>query len=375
MPTTAGRALAVDFDFRLDAFGRELLHVGGVFLEDVVGILIGHQAHGDLGRGLGGNHGLGAGGDEASGHAVDFERGARPGAVEDRVAGFSGEDFGADFGLAVVLFVEGQTLPGFEFVLGRSLDAFVEAGDQDFALGVFQLADDLDQGEERIRGSASVHAGVQVGLGAVGFDFGVDQTAQADAQRGKIGREEFGVADQREISFQLGFLLDDVFVDGFAADFFFAFENHFHVDRQLAAAGLHEGFESFDFHPELAFVVDGAAGVDVVVALGGLEGRRVPFVERLGGLHVVVGVAQRGRLAGGVQPVGVDEGMSLGGDDLDVFHADAAQFVGHVVGSFLNVGLVLFEGADAGDAEKIFEFVQKTLLITAGKIDCGRGHR
>jgi hypothetical protein len=35
---------------------------------------------------------------------------------------------------------------------------------------------------------------------------------------------------------------------------------------------------------------------------------------------------------------------------------------------------VFFEGADAGDAEKIFQFVQETLLITAGKIDCGRCH-
>ena len=86
----------------------------------------------------------------------------------------------------------------------------------------------------------------------------------------------------------------------------------------------------------------------------GSKGGAVPFVERFGGLDVVVGVAEDRGLAGGVQPVGVDEGMSFGGDDLDVFHADAAQFVGHVVGGFLYVGLVFFEGAYAGDAEQIF---------------------
>ena len=91
-------------------------------------------------------------------------------------------------------------------------------------------------------------------------------------------------------------------------------------------------------------------------------------------LHVVVRVAKHGGLARRVQPVGVDERMSLGGDDLDILHADAAQFVGHEVGGFLHVGLVLVERADAGNAEKIFEFVQKTLLIIAGKIDCGRSH-
>ena len=172
-----------------------------------------------------------------AGHAVDFERRTRPGAVENRIAGLAGENLRSDFGLAIVLLVEGQTLPGFEFVLARSFHAFVEAGDQNFALRIFQLADDLDQREERIRRGAAVHAGVQIDLGADGFDLGVDQAAQADAQRGKIGREKFGVADQREIGFQLGFLLADILGDRFAADFFFAFKNYFHVDGQLAVAG------------------------------------------------------------------------------------------------------------------------------------------
>jgi hypothetical protein len=35
---------------------------------------------------------------------------------------------------------------------------------------------------------------------------------------------------------------------------------------------------------------------------------------------------------------------------------------------------VLVESTDAGDAKKIFEFVQKTLLIIAGKINCCRSH-
>ena len=75
-----------------------------------------------------------------------------------------------------------------------------------------------------------------------------------------------------------------------------------------------------------------------------------------------------------MQPVGIDQGMSLGRDDLDILHADAAQFGGHEVGGFVYVGLVLLESADAGNAKKIFQFAQETLLIIAGKIDCGRSH-
>ncbi len=111
----AGRPFAPHFDFGLDAFGRELLHEGQVLLEDVVGILIGDQAHGNLRRGFRRDHGLGAIGDEASGHAVDFQRRTRPGAVEHRVSGLAGENFRADFGLAVVLLIEWQALPGFQF--------------------------------------------------------------------------------------------------------------------------------------------------------------------------------------------------------------------------------------------------------------------
>ena len=194
---------------------------------------------------------------------------------------------------------------------------------------------------------------MQIGLGAVGFDFGIDQAAQADTERGEVGSEEFGVTDQREIGLQLGLLLADILGDGFATDLFFAFEDNFHVDRQFAVTRLHERFEGLHFHPELAFVVDCASRVNVVIALRRLEGGSLPFVERIGRLHVVVRVTEHGWLALGMEPVCIDKRMSLGRNDLNIFQTDAAQFVSHEVGGFLNVGFVLFEGADAGDTKKI----------------------
>ena len=131
-----GRTFAPDFNFGLDTFRRKLLHKVGVLLEDVVGILVRYQAHGNFGCGFGGNHCLGTGGDESAGHAVNFERGSRPGAIENRVAGFAGEDFRADFRLAVGLLVKWQALPGLEFIFAGRLHALVEAGDQHVALGI-----------------------------------------------------------------------------------------------------------------------------------------------------------------------------------------------------------------------------------------------
>ena len=124
--------------------------------------------------------------------------------------------------------------------------------------------------------------------------------------------------------------------------------------RQLAAVRLEERLESLHFHPELAFVVDRAARINVVIALGGLEGRGVPFIERLGRLDVVVSVHQDRGLALGMEPVGVDERMAGGVDDLDVVHADAAEFIGDEVGGLRDVAFVLFESADARNAKEIF---------------------
>ena len=85
---------------------------------------------------------------------------------------------------------------------------------------------------------------MQISLGAHGFNFGINQAAQPDAQSGKIGRKQFGVADQREIGFQLGFFLAHIGGDRLAANFFFAFDDEFHIERQLAAVALHQRFDA-----------------------------------------------------------------------------------------------------------------------------------
>jgi hypothetical protein len=76
-----------------------------------------------------------------------------------------------------------------------------------------------------------------------------------------------------------------------------------------------------------------------------------------------------------MQPVGINQGMALGGDNLDVLHADAAQLTGDELSRFLHVRLVFFEGTDAGNAEKSLQLSQKTLLIITSITDCRGGHR
>ncbi len=67
--------------------------------------------------------------------------------------------------------------------------------------------------------------------------------------------------------------------DSLPSHFFFAFEDDTHVKGQRLVGG-EQRLERLDLRPNLTFVVDGAAGVEVAIAFRGLEGRRKPFVER-----------------------------------------------------------------------------------------------
>src|ERR1019366_2965080 len=116
------------------------------------------------------------------------------------------------------------------------------------------------------------------------------------------------------------------------------------------AVGGAQRFDGLHVHVHLAFIVRRAASVNVAVAHGRLEGRAVPFFQRIGRLHVVVAVAQHGGVAGRVHPIRIDERMLGGGDDLDILHAYVTQAVGDETRGALDIVAVLGQRADAGNA-------------------------
>ena len=78
-----------------------------------------------------------------------------------------------------------------------------------------------------------------------------------------------------------------------------------------------------------------------------------------------MGVAKTGGLARGMEPVGVNQGMTLGRNDLNMLEADALQIGGHHLGGLADIVFVLFGSADTGNAKQIFQFVEKALLVLA----------
>jgi hypothetical protein len=159
-------------------------------------------------------------------------------------------------------------------------------------------------------GFGAVHAGVQVGHRTRGFKFGVAHAAQADAQRRQIGCEHFRIGDQRKICFETVRVLAYEARDAFATNFFFAFDDHAHIDGQLATRSLEQRLQRLNVHVHLAFVVHRAARVDVLVTLGGFEGWCVPLVQGVRRLHVVMSVAEHRWLSRGLQPVAIHQRMS-----------------------------------------------------------------
>ena len=381
-------------DVRGDAGRGDLRNEGLEGGEGVGGGHVGDEAEADLGDGAGGDDGLGADAGEAAGHAVDFEGGPGPEALKDGEAGLANEGGGADLGLAVGVFIEGEGAPGGEFGFGGGLDAVVEAGDKDPAVLVFEFGEDVGEGKEGVGGGAAEDAGVKVGAGALDFDFGVDHAAQADAEGGEVGGEHVGVGDEGDVGEKIFGVFADKGGDAFAADLFLALEDDSDVYGELAAvcgeeAGGEEGFKGLEVHPKLALVVDGAAGVEVAVALGGFKGWGEPFVEGLCRLDVVVGVEQDGGAIGaGVEPVGEDERVTdaggdyardavgagahllVGGgfDEAGVVHADALEFGAAELGGGADVGGVGGVGRDGGDAEERLELVDEARGVLLGEV-------
>ena len=242
----------------------------------------------------------------------------------------------------------------------------VQLRDGDATVGAFEADEDLGQGLDGIGANAAEFAGVEIVLGALGVDLGVDDAAEAVGDGGDAGGGHAAIHDEGDVGGELLLMLFDVGLDGFAAALLFALDEDFEVDGE-GVTGAGEGAQRHEGGEDLAFVVHGATGVEVLVADDGLEGvRLIPWRLGVGRLDVVVAVEQDGGLARGFDPFAIDEGVALRLDDLDLVEADLFEGASEEFGGPLDVLLVLGEGADAGDAQEVFELVEVVGAVGVG---------
>ena len=236
------------------------------------------------------------------------------------------------------------------------------------AAAILHLRDHLRQHERRVGDGAAKGSRMQVGAAAAQVDLAVDQAAESVADRRNAAGEHRRVRDHDDVGLERVLVGDDEVVEVRAADLFLALEDDPDVHRQLAVL-LQMRLDRLEVHEDLALVVGRSAGVDLAVADRRLEGRRLPQVERIDRLHVVVAVEQNRRRALGAEPVAVDDRVARRVDEPDVLHADAAHLVGAPFGAALDVGGVLGQRADARDGQQGLQFLEVLVAVDVDEVD------
>ena len=228
--------------------------------------------------------------------------------------------------LAIAGLVERQLLELRPLLVAQRPHVVVEAGDLDAAALVLHLREDLREHHGGIGDRAAERAGMQIALRAAQIDLEVDEAAQAVADRGDAAVEHRRVRDHHDVGGEFVLVGLDEVVEIGGPDFFLALEDDADVHRQ-AAVLLQMRLDGLEVHEDLALVVGGAARVDLAVADRRLEGRRLPQVDRIDGLDVVVAVEEDRRRPLRCHPVAIDDRVARRLDQPDVLHADAAQFI------------------------------------------------
>ena len=200
-----------------------------------------------------------------------------------------------------VLRGEAQAAPLLQHLASGSRHAVVEAAERDAPVGVVQVGDDPREDADRVLRAAAEQAGMQVPVGAAHDDLLIDHAAQRRRDHGRVLVPHAGVADQHDVGLQFGLVGLHEFRQVLGAVLLRALDQEGDADRQRAGDGL-PGPAGLEEGHHLAFVVAGAARDDDLAAVRQrgeprLEGRRLPQVERIDRLDVVMAVEQHMRLA------------------------------------------------------------------------------
>ena len=235
--------------------------------------------------------------------AVDVERRLRPGArvelrgcllVEARRAGLVEQDLTARQHLRRMLLVGTERRATLSQLVGEQ----AVPGDE--------RRQHLHQDVDRIQRCAAVDAGMQVARAGAHAHVEADETARREAELRLLGTRDVPVEDDARVGTAL-VLLEEV-DDRVAADLLLAVARDPDVHGELGV--LRQELRRLDERVQLALVVGDPAAVVPAVALGQLERRRLPQVDRRGRLHVVVAVdhdRRRAAVAGGGRDLPEDE--------------------------------------------------------------------
>ena len=144
---------------------------------------------------------------------------------------------------------------------------------------------------------------------------------------------------------------------GPAADFFLALQQDLHVQRQ-SASHRQPCLQPRQRDPERRFVVRRATRHVAISMQRRLKGRRLPLVQRVRGLHVIVAIDQDRRLARRTDPLRKHRAVAAIVQQLHILHADAGEACLKQRGSLVHAGFVSRIGRDGRAADQLEQLVQ-----------------
>ena len=284
------RLVTGDFgEFDREAAGAVFLEVGFEALPDMRRGLVRHQTAGELGESMGRNDRLGSGTAVTAVDAIDLNGRAEGVTDDSRHAAFAADGEDADLFFVGVLVKASLGGEG-EFCLGGVDDAVAEALDGDGTVGIVQGGDELGDALRGVGGQAAVLAGVKVILRPAEGDSEVDDTAQAGDDGRTPGGIFAGVSHQQDVRGETATEVKRLFCEEPTAALFLSLEDN-PSGREFFTA-FDGGTEALKKGKPLPFVVLRAAGIDAALSLGGSERLRLPKVDGVNGLDVVVPIEQ-----------------------------------------------------------------------------------
>ena len=344
--------------------GRQLGRDPGAHpLFDLVRVLVGDEPERDLRVRLGRDDRLLARPGVAAPDAVHL--GGRPGAdsLERRVPGFAPRGGGRRIAQPRRL-VEGQRRHQLAFALGQRQHPVVEAGDRHVVVRVVQRGAQPRHLGRGVGYATAERPGVQVDVGSVHVDLRVHEAAHADAHRRRVTVEDAGVAHHDDVAAQPLALAPQQRGKVRRSDLLLTLHDDLEVDAQLAVR-RQRGLETEQVEQHLALVVDRAAGEELVAADRRLERRRLPQLERVDRLYVVVAVDHDGWAVVPDQPFCVHRRVSavVRLPDLDSAEASPPEGLDRPLRAGPHVRRVRRLGRDRRDPQPLVQVVQQPLAV------------
>ena len=170
-------------------------------LQNPLRVLLAHQAEGEFGTGLGGQHCFCAHACIATPHAVHLSGGPRPSLLQQAETLFARQRFQTNAGQQF-LFRKLKRCPLLFGGFGQRRHAFVKSGDGDFAILIVKCGDHRTQRLDRVARRATVKAGVQIQRRACHLHLLMHQPAQARGDGRGLVVPHIGVADEGDVTGQ-----------------------------------------------------------------------------------------------------------------------------------------------------------------------------